>query len=173
MEQNISTRFTVAKPESVTTLLFLTGAIANEKYSGLVDKPALEKYIAEQFNEKTLKAELNSLSNQWLIVYAGNEPVGYARITSKGLRPAIPGRQRLIRIADFGILAKYDQTETRQSLLEKSLHVGRSYEAIWINAYLQSSYLDLFQQTGFVKQETTTEMEELSLPAIYLIKDQG
>jgi len=43
----------------------------------------LKNYIAENFSEKNLLVEGNSMSNQWLVVYADDEPAGYARITSK------------------------------------------------------------------------------------------
>src|SRR5690606_816436 len=97
----IMTKFTVGTEEGITALLMLTRQLAHEKFSSLLKKNAVDKYIDEHFNEKTLINELNSLSNQWLVVYVDDNPAGFARVTSKGKKPDILTGRRAIRIADF------------------------------------------------------------------------
>lgn len=111
------------------------------------------------------------MSNQWLVVYKNDQPAGFARITSKGERPATLSQQRVIRIADFGILKEYADPEVRQSLFDKCLSVCKPYEATWINEYVQNHFIDFFKASGFVQQEDIANHYELPLPSAYLIKE--
>lgn len=173
MDTKIITRFTVATEQGMDALLSLTREIAIEKFSGLLHTQVLEKYILENFNRDPLIVEVNSMSNQWLVVYADDQPAGYARITTKGKKPENLDSQRIIRIADFGILKRYVDPEIRQSLFEKCIIVCKSYEAIWINEYAENPLIDFFEIEGFVKQAKVFEFDELPLSSVYLIKKQA
>lgn len=83
---NIIAKFTVATEQSLDILVKLTRQLAIEKFSMLLDPQVMENYITQYFNAKALVVELNSMSNQWLVVYVDDQPVGYAQITSKGQR---------------------------------------------------------------------------------------
>jgi hypothetical protein len=170
MDTRIITKFTIATEQGINTLLFLTKAIAIEKFSGLLHAQELQNYITENFSDQTLMVEVNSMSNQWLVVYADDEPAGYARITSKGGRPQILDHKRAIRIADFGLLKRYDNPEIKQSLFAKCLSVCKSYEAIWINEYLKNPFMDFFESEGFAGHDSAGKLDELPLPSVYLIK---
>ncbi|SEI50844.1 hypothetical protein SAMN05216327_102107 [Dyadobacter sp. SG02] len=104
---NIITKFTIATDQGVEILLKLTRELTLEKYVSFLKRPVLDRYIAENFNRQTLIAEINSMSNQWLVVYADNVPAGYACITTRGLKPQQLDGKRAVRIADFGILSKF------------------------------------------------------------------
>ncbi|HWV73622.1 MAG TPA: hypothetical protein VN040_17995, partial [Pseudosphingobacterium sp.] len=123
MTNKITTKFTVGTDENIDTLMVLTKTIATEKFSKLLEGSVLENYIAENFNKDTLITEVNTMSNQWLIVYADDEPVGYARITSKGNRHEMLNRKRSIRIADFGILENFSDPAIIIPLFQKCLSV--------------------------------------------------
>ncbi|WP_312792945.1 N-acetyltransferase [Sphingobacterium sp.] len=167
----IITKFTVATEQGIDALLMLTKKLALEKFDSLLKKEEIDKYITEHFNTKTLINEINSMSNQWLVVYVGDAPAGYARITTKGERPDLIDGKRAIRIADFGVLQQYMQAEVMHSLLDKCVGVCSAYEAIWINEHVKSVYIELFQQNGFVLQEKEmTALDNLPLPSIYLIR---
>ncbi len=110
------------------------------------------------------------MSNQWLVVYVNEQPAGYARITSKGKRPEIVAHKRAIRIADLGILKAYEDPAIKRSLFDKCLSVCRSYEATWINEYIEDPCITFFESEGFIRQHGAPEMDELPLPSVYLIK---
>jgi len=173
MDSKIITKFTVATEKGMGALLYLTQTIAREKFISLIPKEKIEIYLLEKFSEKTLMMEVNSMSNQWLVVYTNDKPVGFARITSKGERPKTIAQKRVIRIADFGIIKEYADPAIRKSLFDKCLSVCKSYEAIWINEYLENPFISFFESEGFVKQDGATELDELQLQSVCLIKQSS
>ncbi|MEH6305916.1 GNAT family N-acetyltransferase [Olivibacter sp. CPCC 100613] len=166
----IVTKFTVGTEQGINDLIELTSTIATEKFKHLLDSSTLENYISVHFNEEELIREINSLSNQWLIVYVEDKAVGYARLTSKGERPAHLSQQRLIRIADFGVLPNYHEQTVKKSLLDKCESVAKSYKLAWINEYLENPLLGFFEANGFFREKGVYQMEELPLASTHLIK---
>lgn len=172
MDTKIVTKFTVATEQGMNALLLLTKAIAIEKLSNLLGAEILDNYIAENFSEQTLIVEVNSMSNQWLVVYADDQPAGYAIITSKGKRPGRLDGKRIIRIADFGILKKYADPAIRQSLFDKCMSVCKPYDAVWVNEFCENPIIDFFETEGFVKEKEIYVHDELPLQSVCLIKEQ-
>jgi len=166
---NIITKFTVATEQGIEALLTLTKTLAVQKFAQLLKPVELERYIIENFNAQTLVSEINSMSNQWLVVYVDDQPIGYARITSKGKKPIAVEGKRAIRVADFGICQHQAQQQIMTSLIDKCLTVCSTYEAIWINEPVGSSFTGLFEQKGFIRQPEMSRFDELPLEsAIYL-----
>ena len=168
---NIVTKFTIATDQGVETLLTLTRQLAFEKYSGIVDAQVLDRYIAENYHRKALIDELNSMSNQWLVVYVDNAPAGYARITTRGKKPHFLDGKRSVRIADFGILDAFPATAIGDSLLEKCLAVCRSHQdvQIWVNEHLESPWIKVFENSGFTRMPGLYELDGLPLQSVCLI----
>jgi len=167
---NIITKFTIASDEGMDVLMFLTKKLAEEKFLGLLEPDRLATYITNNFNEKTLVTELNSMSSQWLVVYVDQKPVGYARVTSKGKKPISLENKRAIRIADFAILKEYSATEIRQTLFEKCLSISRHLDGVWINEYIPNPFIEFFEDNGFARQAETCLSDELELPSICLVR---
>lgn len=107
MATKIVTKFIIGNEQGINDLLVITTTTARERFKGKVPDQELENYISANFNKDALMIELNSMSNQYLMVYADDEPAGYARVTSKGTRPEFFAKKTLARIADFGVLTKY------------------------------------------------------------------
>lgn len=170
MSAKIITKFTVATGDGIGNLMDLGAELARAKFQELVSKEILEKYISDHFAEKVLIEEVNSLSNQWLIVYADENPAGYVRITSKGSYPQNISGKRAIRIADFGILPAYSNPDVLNSLFQKSMQVCKGYEVIWLNEHISYPSMDFFIRNGFEKQEEDTSLDELPLPSVYLVR---
>lgn len=173
MDTKIITKFTIVTEQGMDTLLLLTKTIATEKFSNLLAAQVMENYIATNFSRKNLLVEGNSMSNQWLVVYADDEPAGYAKITSKGKRPDRLDSKRIIRIADFGILKKYTDPAMRQSLFEKCMSVCKGYEAVWINEYPENPLIYFLENEGFVREKESYKHDELPLTSVCMIKEQG
>ena len=173
MATKIITKFTVGTEQGIDVLLFLTAAIAREKFTGKIPDRELEDYINLNFNEDALRAELNSMSNQYLVVYADDEPAGYARVTSKGERPELFDGKTLIRIADFGVLAKYNDTEINKSLFEKCLSISAMQQVIWISEFENNPYMGFFESYGFKRNADIKARQELSLPPVYLVREKA
>lgn len=171
MYKKIITKFRVANEEGVAELLYLTRTLAMEKFESLLPAETLENYISANFQEKILVEEMNSLSNQWLVVFADDEPAGYVRITAKGKRPETITAKRAVRIADFGILKAYHTDAVCQSLFDKCISVGKGYEALWLNEYTENPLLEFFEKKGFIKQQETAALDELPVAGLYFIKE--
>lgn len=170
MSAKIITKFTVATSDGIKRLIDLGKELTREKFQNLIREEILEKYISENFVEKVLVEEVNSLSNQWLIVYADEQPAGYARITSKGLRPASIENKRAIRIADFGILQSHNDIDVVQSLFNKCVQVSKAYDVVWLNELTDHTILDFFIENGFEKQEENVELDDFPISSVYLVK---
>lgn len=173
MTTKIITKFTIGTEQGISTLLFLTGAIAKEKFAGKVSDQELEDYITANFNKEALTVEINSMSNQFLIVYADDEPVGYARVTSKGPRPEIFNGKTLAKIADFGVLAQYNDPLICKSLFEKCLSISTMQQVIWIGEFEGNPYIDFFESYGFKQNTDVVASHELSLPPVFLVKEKS
>ncbi|MEE1898620.1 N-acetyltransferase [Flavobacterium rakeshii] len=166
---NVTTKFIIATEQGMDIMRTLTHQLAKEKFSSLIDKKTLDNYITENFNDKELITELNSLSNQWIVVYADDNPAGYVKITSKGIKPNSFEDKRAMRIADFGVLKKYDRPEIKHSLLKKCISVCKLYEGIWLNEYIYNPLIPFFEDNGFQKQTGNYEFEDLALSSVLLI----
>ena len=173
MATRIVTKFTIGTEQGIDTLLFITAAAAREKFVGKVPEQELERYINENFNRQVLMTELNSMSNQYLVVYADDEPAGYARVTSKGVRPDFFDGKTLVRIADFAVLAKYSDPLIKQSLFEKCISISNMQQVVWISEFEGSSYLDFFEGYGFKITPEIKTPPEFSLTPVNLIKEKG
>jgi len=170
MDTDITTKFTIATERGIGVLLNLTQTIVREKFSALLPMESIESYLSQTFNEKALMVEVNSMSNQWLVVYKNEKAVGFARITSKGERPKTIFQKRVIRIADFGIVKEYTDPAIRQSLFDKCLSVCKGYEVVWINEYLENPLISFFESEGFTKQEGNAKLDELPLQSVCLTR---
>jgi len=172
MPDKIVTKFTIGNKEGFDALFFISTTIAKEKFVGKLDGQEFGDYINRNFNESELLTELNSLSNQYLIVYVNDEPAGYAKVTSKGTRPAIFEGKTLARIADFGVLEKYSDPLIQKSLFEKCLAISTAQQAVWISEYENNPYLDFFESYGFKQNTDIIAPQELPLPPVYLVKEK-
>ncbi|WP_114940660.1 N-acetyltransferase [Mucilaginibacter endophyticus] len=172
MPDKIVTKFTIGNRDGFDALLFISTAIAKEKFAGKIDDQGLQVYINRNFNESELLKELNSLSNQYLIVYVNDEPAGYAKVTSKGTRPTIFEGKTLARIADFGVLEKHNDPLIRKALFEKCLAISTAQQAVWISEYENSPHLDFFESYGFKRNTDIIAPKELPLPPVYLVKEK-
>jgi hypothetical protein len=133
----------------------------------------LEEYIQNNFNDDVLRVEMNSMSNQYLVVYVDGEPAGYARVTSKGKRPEIFEGQTLARIADFFVLNKYADWQVKKRLFEKCLSVCSMQQIIWISEFDSNPDLEFFGDYGFTKNTEILRELEFGLNPVHLVKDKG
>lgn len=170
IDLKVFTRFAVASDAGIGALMYLTETISREKFSEIIPEESLERYISKQFDKKKLIDDLNDmLSQQWLVVYVNEYPVGYAKITSKGKKPEI-GNKTAVRIAEFGILKKYDDPVIWLSLFTKCLSVTSFYDVIWINEYIGDPVVTYFEKMNFTKANGAGNVFELPLPSVYLIR---
>lgn len=172
MENTIETSFCIGTEQCKQTLSYIAAATAREKYAGKVLPVQLKEYIQKKFSPGALHVDMNSLSNQFLVVYADGEIAGYARVTSKGSRPEMLNGKSVMRIADFAVLKKFDDVRIKKNLFEKCLSVCSGQQFVWISEYDQNPDVDFFTTYGFVKNTAVTGVNELGLPLVYLVRDK-
>jgi hypothetical protein len=174
METNIVTKFAIASEEGLETIKNLTRTIAREKFTHLLTAADLEHFIAQAFSDKKLIDDLNEmLTTQWLVVYKDDTPAGYARITSKGAYP-LSEQKNYIRMADFGILATYNEPLVLQSLFDKCYNLCKSYQAIWLHEYKDNPLLPFFAQNGFTPVHAEPACYDLlPIPSVFMIREKG
>jgi hypothetical protein len=172
MNKKIHTKFAVASEGMIRDLTSLIQTITHEKFGHLLPKDQLDNYIAHHLTAKKLIADLNSLSNQWLITYIDDHPAGYACLTTKGQRPPALTDKKAMRIAGFGLDRDHTTPESLQALMGKCLAALQSSEIIWINLEAGSPLLPFFEQNGFVRQSTEAQLDELPIPSVYLIRER-
>ncbi|WP_104381616.1 N-acetyltransferase [Sphingobacterium sp. HMA12] len=166
---NIVTKFALATDESVDILLELIKELATEKFSSILDKASVQLYIEKYYDRKYFISEINSMSNQWLVVYVDDKAVGYAKVTSRGKVPQALKERRSIRIGDFSILRKFSQDEIRESLFQKCFSISKHVDGIWINEYLGNPMIEFFENKGFLREAGPWEFDEIALPSVCLI----
>ncbi len=166
----IVTNFCIGTEQDRRTLGFITKATAREKYNDKVPGPDLEAYIDKHFNDNTLRLELNNISNQTLAVFVDGEIAGYAQVTTKGERPEIFDGKSVVRIANFSVLQKFDETEARKNLFEKCLCLCGTQKTVWISEYEDNPNMDFFSDYGFQKTVSSSGVNELGLPLVYLVR---
>lgn len=141
-ERNMSTiitKFAVASDKMIAELLYLTRTWQEEQ-PGIV--------LEGQYTKKILVNSMNSFSSQWFIVYAGEEPAGFAFLSEGGARPAFLEGKRAIQLEAFAVLKAYAGRGADASLLDKCLSVYKGRELMWAPLSVAPDFLEA---KGFVK----------------------
>ncbi|WP_293957444.1 MULTISPECIES: N-acetyltransferase [unclassified Sphingobacterium] len=170
---DILTKFALATDETVDMLLDLIHELASEKFSSMVDQMSVKLYMEKYYDRKYFISEMNSMSNQWLIVYVDEKAVGYAKVTSRGNVPQSLKDMRAIRIGDFSVLKKFTHPEVLESLFHKCQSLCNYVDAIWINEYVGNPMIEFFESKGFQKEDGPWEHDEIALPSVCLIHING
>ena len=131
-EKVIKTKFIVASEEGIDLYRHLAIKCARQKYAGVAAAADLDSYVSTAFGRELVVTELNTFSNQLIVVYVGDEPAGYAFLKGSILAPEPLRDKRNICIAAFEITDEYLAGNSKIVLLEKCLNVCKSYDAIWM-----------------------------------------
>lgn len=170
-EKVIKTKFTVASEEGVGVYRELAGKSIWQKYGAVVKAATIELHLDAQLNWERIVSELNTFSNQLVVVYVDDQPAGYAFLKGSGHTPEVLKNKRNICIAEFEVLDEYLAGKAKTVLLEKCLNICKSYEAIWFcEQDNQQEMIQLFTAYGFYREGSGTIMStSFGLPlAIYV-----
>ncbi|WP_223152061.1 N-acetyltransferase [Chitinophaga qingshengii] len=166
---DITTKFVVVNEANIMDLLQLITTLAKEKYGPVLSDAQLNTYL-HRYTPQQLASDVNNFSNQWLMVYAGGKPAGYALITSQGKRPDTLTEKKVKRLTGYGVLQQYADSGCPEALLQKCLQVGQSYDALWMHEYADSPLLPYFERHRFQREGGQATLDELPLPGVYLIR---
>lgn len=146
---NIISKFTVGSEEGISDLISIIDSSVYTIHKGLVPDEDIKKYIANDIDPRKMINDLNDLSNQLIITYADDKPVGYSILKSGSSHPALPEGKRATEIS-LVILPEFDSEEIRQSLWKKSRSAASFTDIIWINMMAHDSLLEFLKESGFV-----------------------
>lgn len=173
MENKIITKFTIASEEGIALLQMLGEKRGQEKYTGLLDTTQMENYLFEKFNTATIISNLNTFSNQLIVVYVDDQPAGYAYLSGNGNVPEAFKDKRLLYLEDFEILEAYKASAARKTLMEKCLNVSKSYEALKTSENTNApEMIAFYEQYGFQeKGQEEISISGVTFPSVILIKE--
>jgi hypothetical protein len=146
---DIISKFTVGSEEGISDLIAIIDSSVYALHKEFVTEDEIKKYIHSEIDPRKMINDLNDLSNQLIMTYADQKPVGYSIIKSGSLHPGIPEGKRATEIS-FVILSEYDFPETRQSLWKKCRSAVSFTDIVWINMLDHNPLSEFLKESGFV-----------------------
>ena len=162
----VISKFTIGSDEGIADFLAIETSEIKNLYSGKISKDDIRKYI-EGLDSRKMINELNDLSNQLIITYADQQPVGYSILKSGSAYSGFSGERRITELKLI-ILPEYDTQEIRSSLWKKTWSAVGFTDIVWTNILTDDPLLDFFKETGFVISENR-QIDPFSLPS-YLME---
>ncbi|MCJ7932268.1 MAG: hypothetical protein MUW56_01195 [Chryseobacterium sp.] len=144
----IISKFTVGSEDGISDLITIIDSSVYALYKEFVSEEDIKQYIEHGIDPRKMINELNNLSNQLIITYADQRPIGYSIIKSGSLYPGIADGKRATEIS-FVILPEFDSPETRQSLWKKCRSAVSFTDEIWINMLSHDPLLEFLKESGF------------------------
>lgn len=164
----IISKFTIGSDEGVDDLFTVIKSSVKTMYKELVSEEEITQYI-ENWDPRKMINELNNLSNQLIVTYAGQKPVGYGIVKSGSGYPGSLEGKRFTEL-NFVILKEYDTPETRESLWKKCKTAASFTDIIWTNILTEDPLLEFLKETGFVIKENS-KTTPFQLPS-YIVEMQ-
>lgn len=146
---DIISKFTVGSEEGISDLITIIDSSVYTLHKDFVTEEDIKKYIHNEIDPRKMINDLNDLSNQLIMTYADQKPVGYSIIKSGSLHPGISEGKRATEIS-FVILSAFDSPETRQSLWKKCRSAVSFTDIIWINMLDHDPLLAFLKESGFI-----------------------
>ena len=145
---DIISKFTIGSEEGISDLIAIMDSSVYNLHKDFVAEDDIQKYIHTEIDPRKMINELNDLSNQLIMTYADQKPVGYSIVKSGSVYPGLPEGKRATEIS-FVILPEFDSPETRQSLWKKCRSAVSFTDRIWINMLAHDPLLVFLEETGF------------------------
>ncbi|WP_214229250.1 hypothetical protein [Pedobacter sp. B4-66] len=165
----VISKFTVASEQGLENLLSLKQAKLKAMYHNIVPTDKLTPFIEQQVNYLDAISELNVFCNQLIIVYAKNEPAGFAMVKQTSLYPEALNGKRILHYSYFHILPEFDNAESRESLWQKCLSISRAEYAVWMEVLQTDPLITFLESCGFVIHQKST-LKPFDQPSYILIR---
>jgi hypothetical protein len=163
---DITSKFTIGSDQGVEDLLAIEKSAIKSMYSGKFREEDIRKYI-DSLDPRQIINELNNLSNQLIITYADDQPVGYSIIRSGSTHRKFSSEKRMTELK-FIILHEHDSPEIRESLWKKTKSAILFTDIIWTNILENEPAIDFLKGLGFTVAENV-QIDPFALPS-YLLK---
>lgn len=166
----IISKFTVGSEEGISDLIAIIDSSVYTLHKDFVSEEDIQKY-SKQIDPRKMINDLNDLSNQLIMTYADQRPVGYSIIKSGSLYPGIAEGKRATEIS-FVIISEFNTPEIRQSLWKKCRAAVSFTDVIWINMLAHDPLLEFLKESGFVAA-ADSQSGPFQLPSHILAMEVG
>lgn len=146
---DIISKFTVGSEEGISDLIAIIDSSVYALHKEFVTEEEIKRYIHNEIDPRKMINDLNDLSNQLIMMYADQKPIGFSIIKSGSVHPGIPDGKRATEIS-FVILSEFDLPETRQSLWKKCRSAVSFTDILWINILDHDPIADFLKECGFI-----------------------
>lgn len=143
----IISKFTVGSEEGISDLISIIDASVYALHKDFVPEQEIKKY-QDEIDPRKMINDLNDLSNQLIMTYVDQHPVGYSIIKSGSTHPGIADGKRATEIS-FVVLPEFNLPEIQQSLWKKSRAAVNFTDIIWINLLTHDPLLEFLKESGF------------------------
>ncbi|MDR6487139.1 hypothetical protein J2799_001624 [Chryseobacterium vietnamense] len=151
---DIISKFTVGSEEGISDLITIIDSSIYTLHKEFVSEEDIKKYIQHEIDPRKMINDLNDLSNQLIMMYADQKPIGYSIIKSGSLHMGIPEGKRATEIS-FVILSEFDTPQTRQSLWKKCRSAISFTDIIWTNMLDHDPLSEFLKESGFIAMESS------------------
>jgi len=160
----IVSKFVIGSDQGMDEFFDVKKAFIRKSYKKIITSEEIENYIAANFDQRKMINVLNDFSNQLIMVFADQKPVGYCFFQGGFSYPDAKEDQKMTAITEFAILPEYDLPEIKNALWKKVKSAIQFTHSIWVNINDNDAQLDFFkdQQFTFVKKSTS---EPFNLPS--------
>lgn len=160
----IVSKFVIGSDQGMDEFFDVKKTFIRESYNVVITSEEIENYIAENFDQRKMINILNDFSNQLIMVFADQKPVGYCLFQGGFSYPDAKENQKMTAITEFAILPEYDLQDVKNALLKKVKSAIQFTDSIWMNISDNDAQLNFFkdQQFMFVKKSTS---EPFNLPS--------
>ncbi|MCS3531714.1 hypothetical protein [Chryseobacterium sp. JUb7] len=163
----IVSKFVVGSDEGVADFFAVEKPSFLNLYKEFVSEKDMQCYIDEHFDVREKINELNNLSNQLIITYQDNTPVGYGLLKGGSRHPKFSEEKRTTEMV-FAILPQYHFPEIQQSLWNKCFSAAKLTDVIWTNVLKHDPLLHFLKKMGFNDVEDS-HTNPFSLPSSTLV----
>lgn len=160
----IVSKFVVGSDQGVDEFFDVKKAFIRNSYQEIVASEIIENYIKEHFNHRKTINVLNDFSNQLIMVFGNQQPVGYCFFQTGSSYPEAVESQKMTAIKEFCILQEYDLPEVRLSLWNKVRSAIQFADSLWINIAKNDSKIQFFKNQKFVFVKDTV-LDPFNLPS--------
>ncbi|WP_306350463.1 hypothetical protein [Flavobacterium sp. '19STA2R22 D10 B1'] len=172
MENTIKTKFIIASEEGMNLYKQVGSTRIKEKYAEVLNTAKIEEYIQTKFNRDAMISELNDFSNQGIMVYIDETPIGYAFLKKKTDSTPLLMNKKVSYLADFEILNAFKNHQAEKVLLDKCIELSKSYDVIWSVGKKEDSVIQLLESYNFKNQgEKFYALGEATIEGVLLIKE--
>ena len=143
---------TKADVENLATVQQIGRETFFETFAEANTEADMEKYLAENFSNAKISAELNNPESQFFIAWRGENPVGYMKLNTGHIQTELQDPASL-EIERIYVKSAFHGQRVGQLLYDKALEIARFEQKkyIWLGVWEENlKAIRFYEKNGFV-----------------------